>query len=357
MDQMFYIQNWAPENKMRTLVSVQKINNILPIPGADNIELITMGGKGWQCVVKKGEFKPGDLCLYHEIDGLLPNTPQYSFLSRGNKLKKCIIEDGKEVEGFRLKTIRLRGVISQGLALPLSSFKGIIPEFCEVGMDLTDTIGVFKYEPPIPVHLSGELKGFYPGFLFKTDELRLQADTSILERHRGKKFYATSKIDGTSSTFYKHEGEFGVCGHRWEFKDTASNTFWRLAHKYKLPERFPDGYAIQGETAGEGVQENRLRLKGIQFFAFYVIDIIKGEYLSLDDMKHFVKDLGLSMVPVVEENFVLNHTLEEFLKLADHPSPLNPEMPQEGLVFRLQDDPNKVSFKVVSNEYLIKWGL
>jgi RNA ligase (TIGR02306 family) len=342
---------------MRTLVSIQEVATVLPIPEADAIEVLTMKNKGWSCVVKKDQFKPKDLCVYHEIDSLLPNVPQYAFLANGNNLKKSIIENGTEVEGYRLKTIRLRGQISQGLALPLSEFEGIIPKDCAIDTDLTQLLNVFKYEAPIPVCLAGELKGAYPGFLSKTDENRIQQDISPLEKLKGQRFYLTSKIDGTSSTFYKYENVFGACGHRWEYKESEKNIFWKLAQRYNLKDKFPNGFGVQGETAGEGIQKNRLKLKGVDFYGFYVVDIEKGEYLKLDDMKHFMKELGLKTVPIIEENFILNHTSEELLKMADMPSPLNPNLPQEGLVFRLYDSLQKVSFKVISNEYLIKHGL
>jgi RNA ligase (TIGR02306 family) len=341
---------------MRALVSIQKIATVNPIPDADSIEYITMENQGWNVVVKKGQFKSGDRCVFHQIDSLVPDVPQYSFLAKGNHLKKSVIENGKEVEGYRLKTIKLRGVISQGLALPLSEFP-VIPENCVAGTDVTSLLNVFKYEPPIPVHLSGELRGAYPGFLFVTDENRIQQDISLLDKYKGQRFTVTSKIDGTSSTFLKYENEFRVCGHHWEFKESDKNIFWRLAKQYNLKDKFPDGYGVQGETAGEGIQSNRLKLKGVDIYAFYVIDIKKSEYLKLDDMKLFVKDLGLKTVPIVDENFILNHTVEDLLKLADSPSPLNPDLPQEGLVFRLYDSPNKISFKVISNAYLLKWGL
>jgi RNA ligase (TIGR02306 family) len=342
---------------MRVLASIRKVAMISPIPGADAIELLAMEGMGWQCVVRKGTFKPGDLCVFFEIDSLLPNIPQFSFFSKGQKLKKSIIDTGTEVEGYRLKSARLRGAFSQGLALPLSEFQGILPESCEIGTDVSALIGVYKYDPPVPVHLAGELKGAYPGLLAKTDEIRMQSDTSVLDKYRGQRFYCTSKLDGTSSTFFKYENEFGVCGHRWEYKENEKNTFWRLANKYNLKDKFPEGFAVQGEVAGESIQSNRIKLKGVDFYGFYVIDIKKNQYLKLDDMQHFLNDLGLKMVPVVNDNLILDHTVEELLKMADASSPLNPNEIQEGLVFRLYDSMDKVTFKVISNAYIDKWGL
>ena len=337
---------------MRTLASIQRVEEILPIEGADSIEKIRI--QGWWCVSKKGEFKVQDPCLYFQIDSLLPNIPQFSFLLKGNSLKKSIIEDGKEVEGFRLKTIKLRGQISQGLALPLSSFPEIVVK--EIGADVTQQIGVYKFDPPIPVHLSGERKGLLPGIIPKTDEERIQTCTELLEKYRGQRFYITSKIDGTSSTFYK-DGELGVCGHNIEFKENDKTIFWRLAKQYDLQNKLPDGFAIQAETAGGGIQSNRIKLKGVDIYVFYVFDIKKWQYLKLDDMLLFVKELGLKTVPILDDNFILNHTCDEILKKADNPSPLNPLCLQEGIVFRLYDSLEKISFKAISNEYLLKWGL
>jgi RNA ligase (TIGR02306 family) len=338
---------------MRKLASIQRIEEIQPIEGADNIEKIRI--QGWWCVSKKGEFKVHDPCIYFEIDSLLPNIAQFSFLSKGNTLKKSIIENGKEVEGFRLKTIKLRGQLSQGLALPLSLFPEIIVR--EIGTDVSQEIKVYKYEPPIPVHLSGEVKGAFPGIIPKTDEERIQNCTELLEKYKGQRFYISSKIDGTSSTFYKNDGEFGACGHNIEFKENDKNIFWRLVNQYDLKNKFPDGFAIQAETAGEGIQSNRLKLKGVDLYVFYVFDIKKWQYLKLDDMRLFVKELGLKMVPILDDNFILNHTCDEILKMADVNSPLNPQCIQEGLVFRLYDSLEKISFKAISNEYLLKWGL
>jgi RNA ligase (TIGR02306 family) len=337
---------------IRKLASIQRVEEIQPIEGADNIEKIRI--QGWWCVSKKGEFKISDLCLYLEIDSLLPNIPQFSFLSKGNTLKKSIIENGKEVEGFRLKTVKLRGQLSQGLALPLSSFPEINTQ--KIGTDVTQQLGVYKYDPPIPVYLSGEIKGAFPGIIPKTDEERVQNCTDLLEKYKGQRFYLSSKVDGTSSTFYKH-GEFGVCGHNVEFKENDKTVFWRLVKQYDLKNKFPDGFAIQAETAGEGIQGNRLKLKGIDLYVFYVFDIKKWQYLKLDDMKLFVKELGLKTVPILDENFILNHTCDEILKMADKFSPLNLQCLQEGIVFRLYDSLEKISFKAISNEYLLKWGL
>lgn len=340
---------------MRKLATIQKIEEVLPIENADQIEKVRV--KGWWCVTKKGEFKTGDKCIYHEIDSLLPPIEQYNFLSKGTSLKKTLIDTGKEIEGYRLKTVKLRGQISQGLALPLHLFKETINDTLEIDTDVSDVLKIYKYNPPLDASISGDAKGYIPGFIPRTDEERVQNCIPLLEQYKGQSFYGTSKIDGTSSTIYKYEDVFGACGHNIEFKENDRNIFWVLAKKYNLINKLTDGYAIQGEVAGEGIQSNRLKLKGVDFYTFYVIDIKRGQYLQLDDMKVFIKDLGMKMVPIIYEDFILNHSCDEILKLADIPSPLNPDLPQEGIVFRLKNNTNKISFKVISNDYLLKWKL
>jgi RNA ligase (TIGR02306 family) len=336
----------------RKLASIQKIEEVLPIDGADAIEKVKI--KGWWCVAKKGEFKSGDMCVYFEIDSLLPNISQFSFLSKGSTLKTSITEDGTQVEGFRLKTVRLRGQISQGLALPLSMFPGIS---IELETDVTSFLNINKYEAPIPPELLGQMKGRFPGYIPKTGEDRIQSFPELLEKYRGQRFYITSKIDGESSTHFKYDGQFGVCGYNLEYIENPKTYLWELANRYNLKEKIPDGFAIQAEAAGEGLLKNRLKLKGIDLFIFYVINLKTWEYLKLDDMLLFAKELGVQTVPILENNFVLNHTCDKLLQMVNRPSPLNSSCLQEGMVLRLYNSTEKITFKVISNEYLLKHGL
>jgi RNA ligase (TIGR02306 family) len=336
---------------MRRLATIQIVNHITPIEGADNIEKVRI--KGWWCVVRKNEFKIGDKCIYHEIDSLLPNVEQYNFMNKGSKLKKSIIDNGKEVEGYRLKTIKLKGQISQGLALPLNMFPEIDKNIM-LDTDVSEILNIYKYNPPMDASISGDAKGRVPEFIPITNEERVQNCIPLLELYKKNRFYITEKIDGTSSTFYKYNNIFGACGHNYEFKESNKNIFWVLAKKYDLPNKFPNGYAIQGETAGPGIQGNRLKLKDVDFFGFYVFDILNYKYLLLDEMIKFVNNLNLKTVPIINDNFILNHSCDELLSLANAKSKLSPNCIQEGMVLRLYYNNDKISFKVISNDYLIK---
>ncbi len=183
----------------RKLATVVKIADLQPISGADAIEVASV--KGWKVVVKKGEYKVGDSAIYYEIDSFLPVRPEFEFL-RKSSFKKML-----DQEGFRLKTIRLRGQISQGLLTPVPANIS-----ANVGDDLTESLGIVKYEAPIPAQLSGKVKGNFPSFIPKTEEIRIQnfqADMNFSPA--GERVYITEKLDGTSFTCYYNNGEFGVC--------------------------------------------------------------------------------------------------------------------------------------------------
>jgi len=333
----------------RKLASIRKITNIQPIPNADAIEVVSVDG--WNVVTKKGEFKVGDLCVYCEIDSFLPILPEFEFL-RKSSYKKLSNGD----EGFRLRTIKLRGQVSQGLVLPTSVLPGgrdLYP-----GMDVTEVLSIKKYEPPIPASLAGKAKGLFPNFLHKTDEERVQNlanEFGVLHLfHPNKTYYVTEKLDGSSATFYFRNGEFGVCSRNLELLETLDNTFWKVARELKIEEKLgtlADNICIQGELIGEGIQGNPYKLKGqtIRFFNAYNIDT--RTYLPLDKFKNLMSQLDLEMVPLLSEDFKFSSTLDELLKYAEGKSQLNPEFDREGIVIRSHD--RTISFKVISNQFLL----
>lgn len=328
----------------RKLATIRTIKDVQPIPDADSIEKIQIDG--WWCVSRKGEFKVGDPCVYFEIDSLLPVIEQFKFLS--SKGTKKMLRDGGEVEGYRLRTVRLRGQISQGLALPLTSF----PNIDESMDDVTELLNVLLYEPPIPACLSGEVHGNFPGFIPKTDEERVQNLQDLLETHRDKTFTLTEKVDGTSGTFFKYEGNFGVCGRNWQLRETEGNTYWKVAHKYNLINLIPEGYAVQGEILGEGIQKNKLKIKDHELRVFSIYDIVNKKYLSNTELFEFCNKNGLTHVPIIDDNFVLRHSIDELLLMAEGKSKICPDAEREGIVFVLNNAEQKVSFKAISNKFL-----
>lgn len=239
----------------RKLISIRKIKEIFPIKGADNIELAKIDG--WQTVVKKGEFHKGDYGVYFEIDSFLPIEDRYEFLRKSSYKK---LPNG--TEGFRLKTIKLRKVLSQGLILPLSLF----PEIASIdtGIDLSKRLNVTKYEAPIPAHLSGIVKGQFPSFISKSDQERIQNLPEYFEEYKDIEFEETEKLDCSSVTFYTNNEDFGVCSRNLELKESEDNTIWWLAKKLNIENtlfKLSKNIALQGEIVGEGIQKKQIEYK------------------------------------------------------------------------------------------------
>lgn len=356
---------------MRKLATIQKILSLNPIPDADAIEVAQV--QGWKVVVKKGEFNVGDLVVYCEIDSLLPERPEFEFL-RNSK--------------FRIRTIKLRGQISQGICFPLTILKqgdwdfGIVrvkPHdvmvscirntntdlLCEgidlvEGTDVTEILGVEKYEAPIPAELAGEAKGGFPSFMQITDEDRIQILPHIPEQYAGQKFITTEKLDGSSCSYYWMNGEFGVCGRNYEYYESPTNSMWKFARANNLEEKLCKlgrNLGIQGEIIGEGIQKNRYKIRGQLVRVFRMFDIDRYEYLPYDEMIDITENiLGIEIVPIMDWNFILPANIDEILAYANGKSLLNPNTEREGVVFVRHELKNqgRLSFKAISNEFLIK---
>lgn len=331
----------------RKLASVQIIRGIEPIPDAEFIETAIVNN--WKIViVKKDGFKVGDKIIYCEIDSFLPIREEFEFL-RKSSYKKVL-----DKEGFRLRTIKLRGQISQGLILPLNILEG---EFNE-GDDVTQLMGIIKYEAPIDPSLSGIAKGDFPSYIEKTDEERIQNLTQKFDLFKNRKFYATEKLDGTSTTYYVKDGVFGACIRNLELEtpedDENLSTQWKIAKEHQLKEKMLSenkNFAIQGELIGYNIQKNIYKLSTQKFYVFNVFDIDNYKKLGLEEIKSYTKAFGLNMVPIIAE-FDGLPSIDELIKLADGKSVLNNNSRREGLVFRAFD--NEISFKVISNNYLLK---
>ena len=325
------------------LASIQIITDIRSIPGADRIEAATV--LGYQTVIKKGEFRTGDLCVWHEPDTVVAERAEYEFLRKQN---------------FRLKVSRFKGQ-SQGLALPLN----VLPAANYApGDDVTALIGIRKYEKPVPANLAGIVKGPFPSWLSKTDEPNLRSFPEALEEFVGRRCVVTQKVDGTSGTFYLRDGKFGVCSRNLELLEDATSAFWRVARECRLREALAtlDGdFAVQGEVHGEGIQSNHAGLRGVGFAAFNLFDIAAHVYLGHTALADFCRANGLPSVPVVWEG-EFRFTLEELVALAnaqDH----TPGLPAEGIVIRpveearsLRLPSGRLSAKVISERYALKHG-
>ena len=336
----------------RKLATIRIIDDIRPIEGADMIELVTVDG--WNVVVaKQVGHKVGDHVVYCEIDSFLPIREEFEFLRKSSYKKMG------DQEGFRLKTIRLRGQVSQGLILPMSVF-GDFGWTAYEGLDVTEKLGIVKYEPPIPAELFGKVKGNFPSFIPKTDEERIQNLTKEYGewKYQSKhQFYVTEKLDGSSATYYFKDGEFGVCSRNLELLETEGNTFWKVARELNLEENMRatgKNISLQGELIGEGIQGNPYKIKGQTVRFFTGFDIDKYQRISFPELVVMLSDMGLQYVPILNQElgFVLPETVEDMLKYAEGKSLLNDKKEREGVVVRSMD--GTISFKAISNKFLLE---
>ncbi|MCL2159892.1 MAG: RNA ligase (ATP) [Oscillospiraceae bacterium] len=338
---------------MRQLATIQQIKSIEPIENSDFLELAHV--MGWQCVVKKSEFQPGDWGVYFEVDSFLPMDERYEFLRKTSYRKNEFMG-----EGYRIKTMTMRGALSQGLFLPLSSFPELSGADRAAGEDVTEALNIRKWELPEAVSSgSGTMTGPKPHGIPTTDESRIQSNEQYLNTICGNAYYITTKMDGTSCTMYYKDGEFGVCGRNFAYADDDESAMWKYAHKFGLCEKMKElgrNIAVQGEFCGEGIQKNRLKLFEPVLYVFDVVDLDTLRYVSLGEMAEIADKLGLQRVPLEEEGESFGYSLDELLELAKgkYKSGKN----KEGIVVRSKENigpyNSRISFKVLNNDFLLK---
>lgn len=343
---------------MRKLATIRKIDALTPITGADAIECAHVGG--WKVVVKKGEYIAGDLAVYIEIDSWVPTTLA-PFLSKGNYPRVY-----NEVEGERLRTVKLRGQVSQGLLLLIHTLDAfdltdcgdtVYPKNLVAGDDVSEVLGIQKWEPPLEF-MSSDAKGAFPSRIPKTDQERIQNLSSELAEWMTQDltWEVTEKLEGSSMTAYLIDGEFGVCSRNLNLKPNPDATFWKTAIDAGLEaamRKFGDNIALQGELVGEGIQGNIYKLKGTHFYVYDIYDIAEGKYFEPIDRRVFCKMYTIKHVPVMHANTELLTSVDSLLNLAEGKSVMGMiGCEREGLVFKCNE--KEVSFKAISNRYLLK---
>lgn len=334
------------ETPERTLATLERITALAPIENADAIESATV--RGWNVVVKKGEFAVGDLVIYFEIDSLLPlDDERFAFLApRGEKTV-----DG--IRGHVLKTVRLRGTYSQGLVLPAALFPEV--DECLDGITFAGRLGISKYEEPVPAEMAGKAAGPFPSsFAPKTTLERVQNLTHVWETLHRRPFYATEKIDGTSNTYVNDGGTLRAAGRNWEYTNDGGVP-WQLADTYAILNRLPEGWAVQGEIYGAGVTEkNRLKIDGKRFAAFNVTD--NGRVVPRAQWPAALAEIG---APVLD--LKLPGTVEEAVAQAEGLiSSITPGVQAEGIVWHAtfgrggMELNGRTGMKVINNKWLLK---
>jgi RNA ligase (TIGR02306 family) len=337
---------------MRKMASVRKIDDIRPIDGADAIECAVVGG--WNVVVKKGEFAVGDLAVFVEIDAWVP-TELAPFLSKGKEPREY-----EGVRGERLRTVKLRGQLSQGLLLNLDTALPFTNSFVE-GDDVSEVLNIKKWEMQVPAQLAGQVKGNFPSLIPKTDQERCQNLVKEIDGaiESGLRFEVTEKLEGSSMTCYVIGGEFGVCSRNLDLKRDEHNTFWKVAIEEDIEEKmreFGEDFAIQGELIGPGIQGNIYKLSKPEFYVFDVYNVTAGVYLTPIQRQALIEKMGLKHVPVLNYGADLSDTLQvkdvdDLLKFAEGKSGLCKTQEREGVVFKEHN--GGFTFKAISNKYLL----
>ncbi len=370
---------------MRKLASIRVINGLRPIANADRIELASIDG--WQCIVKKGEYKVGDLCVYFEIDSLLPTQDRYAFLTH------CKRDYGIGIR-YRIKTMKMRGVVSQGLALPLSIFPELLS--AAPGDDVTELLDIHKHGEygATAVNTESKTNGRFPSFIPKTEQERIQNLPHYYEEYKDSEWEETLKLDGSSMTVFKvtkptpwyarivgllgftvSTERLGVCSRNLEIKpkdnytttfdnggvqsEYSQGSFWCSVTKHEIAKYLPVGFALQGELVGPRIQGNHEKVQENHFLVFDVFDIQKGHYLLPEErhvfMDTYIRASGIIPAPVVSSHvkvFTECPTLE-LLQERVRGESINPDTISEGRVYK-HTTIRGLSFKCISNEYLLK---
>lgn len=381
---------------MRKLAHIETIKNLEPIEGADLIEKATI--LGWTVVVKKGEFKIGDKCIYIEIDSQLKDIPCFEFL---------------RTRKFRIKIAKLKGIVSYGIVFPLSILKEkniledgwvynpdknmITSVLMDVNLeddtDLTSILGVEKYdlEEGESLQASDNFKlnpkkskflnkinffkwkiknwlkrfdtrskgGNFPThFIPKSDETRIQAfSEDHITSLKGKSFTILTKMDGSSLTLICNKKNVIVCSRNRALGENSQDKFWKAVYKYDLKNKIKTlkrNIALQMELVGDKIQGNRYGIKGVEVRLFIAYDIDKKQYLTPKEMIELAKKLDIPHVNVVNDNFIFNHTIDELVDMATVKSVENDNVDEEGYVFVINEEGKRTSFKVINPNYLLE---
>ena len=357
---------------MRHLATIREITTLRPIAGADRIEVAQVDG--WECVVQKGEFHTGEHIVYIEVDSIVPERPEFEFL-----------RDRK----FRVRTIKLRGQVSQGLVLPLSILPNGAPT--NLGADVTDVLGIKKYDPeaqqeaqlltkqPIKpksalvrflmrfkwyrkLFMKSKRKGGFPDWIVKTDETRIQNLTALFEaeRNKGTEFSVTEKMDGQSATYYlrkvsRRKCEFGVCSRNIYLGTPDNSSYWTVAKKYNIEKVLRqligdyETIVLQGEICGNQIQGNKYHISNYELFAFNLI--FPEHKCTTAEIKELLAPYGIRSVPIVEEGKTLPDTIAELVEYSKGYSMVRNGQKREGVVMR--NVKNNISFKVINPDFLL----
>lgn len=314
------------------LVYVGKIIDMQPIPGADFIVSATVvcgiGGK-WKGVVRKGAFQEDLTCIVYLPDALISESEDTQFM---------------KATGWRVKMRRFKGAPSEVVIMPTPHDIRL-----PLGSDITRYMNVTKYHKPVPANLIGIAKGDFPSFIPKTDEPNYQTHSDLIDKLVGHPFYITEKCDGSSTTAFRYKRNFGVCSRNLELERNEENGYWKVALRYGLEEKLPEGYAIQWETCGPKIQKNSMGLNEINGFVFSGYNIDEHRYLTFSELFKLCNMLEMPMVRIIKCGNSFNLVGLDLLGEGTYEN----GQQREGVVVRSHENfgAAPISFKVINLNY------
>ena len=325
---------------MRKMASVQRVAEVKAIDGADKIEVYRING--WWVVDKKDSHKVGDLVVYCEVDSWVPHALAPFLTKPGHSPREYL-----GVKGERLRTVKLKGQLSQGLLLPL------VEDNSEEGQDFSEILGIIKWEDTRYMNDSNA-KGSFPSFIPKTDQERVQNILRSIENWKGMSFEVTVKRDGSSMTAFVNMDDEGVCSRNMLLRETDSSAFWHAARSLNLLEKIRStgrNLALQGELLSQKIQGNYEKVSSVEWNCFDIWDIDNRQYLLPRERQDLCESLGIPHIKIIDKEFILDHTVDQLLEMAEGPG-INPGVQREGLVLKANTS-HGISFKAVSNSYLL----
>jgi RNA ligase (TIGR02306 family) len=339
-----------PEKPMAT---IETVGGIEEINGATEIELVVV--KGWRVVAKKKEFNVGDKCIYFVIGSIFPET-----------YDKTLFLQNKP-----LKTKTILGSVSQGLVAPLYwiyDFDNTIDLNSLLdGDDVTKIMNIKKvvHAEEILQYKSDSTNIHFPSFIQKTDEERIQNCPHILDKLVDKEIVITRKEDGCSCTYFFNENKFGICSRNYQLLTVqkGGEHYFLMEKKYDIENKMRElgkNIAIQGEIIGPKISGNRMKLSSLSFKVFNIYDIDTGSYLDYDQVISICAELNLEKVleiykGIMNEEFNSVKKLLEFVETVKYYD--DPKGFAEGIVIKSLTGYPRISFKVISNKYLVKYQL
>lgn len=376
---------------MRSLATIQRIKSLEPIPGKDKIVYASFCGVGWHVIVGT-DMKVGDLCVYVEYDSVLPLKPEFEFLR-----SRCW---SPRYNGFRIRGMRMANLLSEGIAFPLSILPVQGVKY-EEGQDVTDLLGIVKYDPELleenkekDSRLSTGILRFlfripllkklffrkknkgWPKWASKSDETRVQNLTYVFDKYQGLDVVLTEKMDGCSALYGLHKGKFYVCSRNLQIQK-AKGKYAKEQSRYlqaaqileiekklkKAKKLYGYDFYIQGELCGPTIQGNKYEFEGLRLFVFNVYSITQKKYLAPFELQNFCHEIGLETVPFLGRTRFAWANVDEIVARANGPS-MYGNTPREGIVVRserwMPPDLNMAlqwSLKVISPEFMVKYGL